>query len=92
MSIIEPRRATEINQINSLILPHPIKAVVGAVDCQHWSACIGLGDAPVPLEDDDFRPDLVIDLRPLIQHFLNVLLLCPHEHKQKKRREEEIFN
>lgn len=55
-------------------LPHAVEAIVGAINGQHRSTCVCLRHAPIPLEDDHFGPDLVIDLGPLVQDFLNVFL------------------
>ena len=55
-------------------IPKSVESVVGAVDREHRRAGVRLGDSSVPLEDDDLRPDLVVDLVPLVQHFLYVVL------------------
>lgn len=54
--------------------PVAVEAVVRAVDGEDGGAGVGLGHASVPLEDDDFGPDLVVDLFPLHEHLLNVVL------------------
>jgi len=54
--------------------PHAIEAIVGSINGQHRGACVRLGHAAIPLEDDHFGPDLVVDLGPFVQHFLNVFL------------------
>lgn len=55
-------------------LPHAVETVIRIVDCQDWRAGIGFGHTPVALEHDDFGPDLVVDLIPFVEHFLNVFL------------------
>lgn len=47
-------------------LPHPVEAVVRAVDREHWSARVSFCDASVPFEDDYLCPNFVVDLRPLV--------------------------
>lgn len=54
--------------------PETIKAVVAAVDCEYGSARVRFGYPPVPLQDYDFGPDLIVDLRPLVQHLLYMVL------------------
>jgi len=54
--------------------PHAVEAIVGSINGQHRGACVRLGHAAIPLEDDHFGPDLVVDLGPFVQHFLNVFL------------------
>lgn len=54
--------------------PHAVEAIVGAINGQHRSPCVRLCHAPIPLENDHFGPDFVVDLGPLVQHFLNVFL------------------
>lgn len=54
--------------------PHAVEAIVGSINGQHWGACVRFGHATIPLEDDHFGPDLVVNLGPFVQHFLNVLL------------------
>lgn len=60
--------------------PHAIETVIRTVDCQHWNSRVCFRDASVALKDDDFRPNLIVDLRPLVQDFLNVLL--QHEKQE----------
>ena len=55
-------------------LPHAVKTVVGAIDCQNRNASVCFCHSAISLEDDYFRPDLIVDLRPFVQHFLNVFL------------------
>lgn len=64
-----------------MYLPHAVEAIVGAVDGQHRSTCVCLGHAAIALEDDYFGPDLVVDLRPFVQHFLYVFL-CEREKER----------
>lgn len=54
--------------------PHPVEPVVGAVYREHRRTRIRLRDAPVPFENDHFGPDLVVDLRPFVEDFLDVFL------------------
>lgn len=57
-----------------LDLPETIEAVVTAIHCEDGGPGVRLGDSPVTFQDDYFGPDLVVDLRPLVQHFLDVVL------------------
>lgn len=71
---------------SNLYAPHAIETVIRSVDGQHRSACIRFGHATVALEHDHLRPDLVVDLRPLVQHFLDVFLcvcVCNEEETMK---------
>lgn len=54
--------------------PHSVKAVVGTVDCKNWRSSISLGNTTISFEDDDFRPNFVVDLSPFVKNFLNVIL------------------
>lgn len=65
-----PHRVLEAAQAD----PVAVEAVVGTVDGEDRGAGVGFGHASVPLEDDDFGPDLVVDLFPFHEHFLNVIL------------------
>lgn len=65
-------------------LPHAVEAIVGAVDGQHRSTCVCLGHAAIALEDDYFGPDLVVDLRPFVQHFLYVFLCEKKRHRERE--------
>ena len=56
--------------------PEPVEAVVRPVDCEDRGARVGLGHPPVPLQDDDLGPDLVVDRLPFVEHLLDVVLQC----------------
>ena len=56
--------------------PEPVEAVVRPVDCEDRGAGVGLRHPPVPLEDDDLGPDLVVDRLPFVEHLLDVVLQC----------------
>ena len=62
--VLEPRQS----------YPEPVEAVVRPVDCEDGGPGVGLGHAPVPLEDDDLGPDLVVDRVPLAHHLRDVVL------------------
>ena len=66
------------------VVPEPVEAVIGPVDGEDGGAGVGLGHAPVPLEDDDLGPDLVVDGVPLAHHLCNVVL------KREKEREDSL--
>lgn len=55
-------------------LPHSIEAIVTAVNREDWRSRISFCHTTISLKDDHFCPNFVINLSPLIQHFLNVLL------------------
>lgn len=57
-----------------MYVPHSIEALVGAVDGQYRCSSVRLSNSPVTLENDYFGPNLIIYLRPLVQHFLYVFL------------------
>lgn len=59
------------NEENS---PETVEAIVRTVYCQNGSSGISFRHPPVPLQDDHFGPDLVVDLGPFVQHLLNVVL------------------
>lgn len=63
-------RILEATQADSVA----VEAVIRAVDGEDWCACVSFGNASVSLEDNDFGPDLVVNLFPLHEHFLNVVL------------------
>lgn len=56
------------------VLPETVEAVVAAVDGEYRCARVRLGHPPIPFQDYDFGPDLVVDLRPLVQHLLYMVL------------------
>lgn len=60
---------------NIIHVPHAVKAIVGSVDSEHRGPRVRLRHASVPLEHYDLRPDLIVDLRPLVQDLLYVFLL-----------------
>lgn len=70
--------------------PHSIKSVFGAVYCQHWRSGIGFCYATIALKHDHFRPDLIVDLLPFVQHLLDVFLYFWCE-KQNYIRKISIF-
>ena len=51
-----------------------VKAVFGAVDREDGGPGVGLGNPPVPLEDDHLGPDLVLDVVPLLKDLGDVVL------------------
>lgn len=55
-------------------LPVSIESFVGPVNRQYRSSGVSFSHPTVSLEHDNFGPNLVVDLRPLIQYFLNVIL------------------
>ena len=55
-------------------MPEPVEAVLGAVDGEDGGAGVGLCNAPVPLQDDYFGPDLVVDRMPLAENLVDVVL------------------
>jgi len=69
-----------LNKINSIYIivysnsPHSIKPILGSIDGYHRGAGVGLGHASVLLEDDYLGPDLVVDLLPLGQNLVDVVL------------------
>ena len=54
--------------------PEPIKPVLRPADRQDGGPGVGLGDPPVPLKDDHFCPNLVIDIVPLLENLRDVIL------------------
>lgn len=70
----------KINEKNS---PESIETVITSVDLDRDGSSVRFGHATVTLHDNQFSPDLVVDLVPLIQHFLDVVL---REWKQTKYR------
>ena len=54
--------------------PKSVESVIRAVDGQDRGPCVRLRYPPVPLEDNDLGPDLVIDVVPLGNDFLDVIL------------------
>jgi len=64
-------------------VPEAVEAVVRAVDGDDRGARVGLGHAPVALQDDQLGPDLVVDGSPLLVDLLNVVL-------RKEREEEKV--
>jgi len=69
-----------LNKINcSFIIvysnsPHSIEPILGSIDGYHRGAGVGLGHTSVLLEDDYLGPDLVVDLLPLGQNLVDVVL------------------
>jgi hypothetical protein len=66
-------------------LPHAIETIVGSIDCKNWDASVSFCHATISLEDNYFRPNFIVNLRPLVQHFLNVFL-------QNKNNENRFSN
>ena len=54
--------------------PETVESCVTAVDREDRSSDVGLGDPSVPLQDDDLGPDLIVDVLPLAQQLLDVIL------------------
>ena len=54
--------------------PEPIKPVLRPTDRQDGGPGVGLGDPPVPLKDNHFGPNLVIDIVPLLKNLRDVIL------------------
>ena len=69
-------------------LPEAIEAVLRAVDGEYGCAGIGLCHAPVPLQDDHFGPDLVVDRMPLAENLIDVVLKDRGSGTMHKGREE----
>ena len=67
-------------------LPESVEAVLGAVDGEDGGAGVGLGHAPVPLQDDDFGPDLVVDRVPLAENLVDVILQDKREGDNEAKR------
>lgn len=55
-------------------LPEAVETIVGAVDGQHRGSGVGFRNSPVPLQDDHFCPNFVVDLVPFVQDLLDVIL------------------
>ena len=51
-----------------------VKSLISPIDGDHGSPGVGLGHSPVPLQDDNLGPDLVIDALPLVPNLLDVVL------------------
>ena len=51
-----------------------VESVSGPVNLELWGTRVRLGDTSVPLHADDFGPYFVIDLFPLLENFLDVVL------------------
>lgn len=64
------------------ILPHPIKSIVRSINREYWRPSVCLCDASISLKDNNLRPNFIINLRPFIQHFLDVFLML-NERKSK---------
>lgn len=54
--------------------PEAVETVVGAVDCEHRGAGVRFCNPSVPFQDYHFGPNLVVDLVPFVQNFLDVVL------------------
>jgi len=54
--------------------PESIKSVIGAVDRQDGGSGVGLSHSPVPLEDDDLSPDLIVNVVPFGQDLFDMIL------------------
>lgn len=67
-------------------LPESVEAVLGAVDGEDRGAGVGLCHAPVPLQDDNFGPDLVVDRMPLAENLIDVVLKDREEQCKKVTR------
>lgn len=68
--------------IIQLLLPVSIESFVGPVHREYRRTSVGFGHSTVPFEHYNFGPNLVIDLRPFIQHFLNVILRIKKQNKK----------
>ena len=58
----------------TMLSPEAVETGVAAVDCEHGGTDVSFGHSPVPLQDDDFGPDLVVNVLPFAQQFLDVVL------------------
>ena len=54
--------------------PEAVESSVSAVDREDRSSDVSLGHPSVPLQDDDLGPDLVVNVLPLAQQLLDVVL------------------
>jgi len=54
--------------------PHSIEPILGSINGYHRGAGVGFGHTSVLLEDDYLGPDLVVDLLPLGQNLIDVVL------------------
>lgn len=54
--------------------PDAVEAVLGVVYRDHGGPGVSFGHPPVLLEDDHLRPDLVVDLLPLAEDLVDVIL------------------
>lgn len=68
--------------------PESIETVITSVDLDGDGSSVRFGHATVPLHDNQFSPDLVVDLVPFVQHLLNVIL---REWKQEFSSRTEYF-
>ena len=68
-------------------VPESVESVVRPVDCEHGSACVGLGHPPVALQHDHLGPDLVVDALPLAEDLLDVVLQSKRERVRGEARD-----
>jgi hypothetical protein len=54
--------------------PETVESIVRSIYRQHGRSGVRLGHSSVSLQDYHFGPYLVVDLSPLVQHFLYVIL------------------
>ena len=70
LGLVVPKRVLEAVYTD----PEPIESLLGPVDSEDGGPGVGLGYPPVPFEDDNLGPDLVVDAVPLVQNLLQVVL------------------
>lgn len=56
-------------------LPESVETIIASVDLNWDSPSIRLGHAAIAFHDDELGPDLVVDLMPFVQNFLDVVLI-----------------
>ncbi len=54
--------------------PEAVESVIGAVDGQHGRSGVRFGHATIPLQHDEFGPNLIVDRLPFAHHLLYVVL------------------
>ena len=54
--------------------PESIKSILRPIDSEDRSSSISFGDPPIPLQHNDFGPDFIINVVPLLQDLGDVIL------------------
>jgi hypothetical protein len=58
----------------SIRSPETVESIIRSIDREDRGSRVGFRDPAIPLQYNHFGPNLVVDLRPLVQNFLYVIL------------------